>query len=143
MGAPAGTFWSLFLAGRPFPAGAGGVPAILRPGAFALAARSPILAIAPTVAGSAVGPADQLGRDAWAVNPAGAEDLDALGLGPAALLGCEHRHDGDALDLELGLGPEDVARLGAPGQQATLHHAPWLPGAGRAPRPGTVWSRAR
>jgi hypothetical protein len=136
VGSSAGpTSRSLLLGGRPFPAGASGVTAILRPGSFALAARSPIVAIAPAVAGPAVGTAHQLGRDTRPVAPTGAQELDALGLGPAALLGCQDRHDGDAFDLELGLGPENVAGLGFPGKQTAVHHTPWLSGASGTPGP--------
>ena len=39
------------------------------------------------------------------------------GSGRVLSLGAEHRHDGDALDLELGLGLEHVAGLGAAGRE--------------------------
>jgi hypothetical protein len=60
--------------------------------------------VAATVAGPPVATPHQLGRDRRPRGAARAQNLYALRLGPAALSGRQHRHDGDAVDLELGLG---------------------------------------
>jgi hypothetical protein len=128
---------------RPFPAGPGGLSSGWWPGAFAIAAGSGVVAIAAAVAGTAFASTDQLRRHARRVGNAGADDLDPLQLGPGAFLGRGHGHDGDALDLELGLGFEHVAGLGAMGEQVSLQDPPWLSGARGAPSPRAVRSPAR
>ena len=53
-------------------------------------------------------------------------------------LGGAQREDRDALDVDLGLGPEDVADLGAVGHERGLDDAAGLLGPSGAPRPGTI-----
>ena len=51
-----------------------------------------------------------------------ADQLDALGL-LAGALRRQHGDDGDAVDVEVGVGAQDVADLGAAGQQVAFDHA--------------------
>jgi hypothetical protein len=71
-----------------------------------------VVPIPPAFARPTVGPSDQLCGDARRFGPSRAQNLEALRLGPAALLAGQHRDNRDALYLELGLGPKDIARLG-------------------------------
>jgi hypothetical protein len=91
--------------GRAFPAGPGAITAALR-------SPAPVFAVTSAFPGAAVAATDQLGRDPGSVRTSRADDLDPLGFGSGALLGRDHGNDGDALDLELGLGLEHVAGLG-------------------------------
>ena len=72
----------------------------------------------------------------------GGQQLDALGF-LAGALGRQHRDDGDAVDVEVGLGPQHVADLGARREQAAVDHTTRFAGAGRPPRPVPVGARAR
>ena len=130
--------------------GAGGRGALRRCGRARRPA--PALTVAPAVTAPAVvasGPsvvaAIALGREARRHGRclAGrADDLEPLGLG-AGCLGRHHRGDDDAVDLELRLGPHDVADPGALVEERRVEHALGLLGAGRPPRPCAVVTRAR
>jgi len=71
-----------------------------------------------------------------------AEDLDATGR-CLLFLRRQDREDRDAVDLDLGLDPDDVADLGALRQQRRRHRPLRLPGAGGAPCEGVVVPSAR
>jgi hypothetical protein len=103
-------------------------------------ARIPVVAVAPPVRGPAIAAPDELRGDTRRHRRG--DELDALGLGALLLLGSEDRHDGDALDLEIGLGPQHVTGLGSRMQQLTVDHAPRLHRAGGPPRPRAVRARA-
>ena len=57
-----------------------------------------------------------------------------LGRRPWGLDGDDH----DAVDAEVGVGPQDVAHLGVGGQEPGLEGPPGLAGAGGAPGPGAI-----
>ena len=67
--------------------------------------------------------------------------FEALRLGPLLLLGGQHGHDGDALDLELGVDPHHVAGLGIGRQEGAVKDAPGLERPGGTPRPAAIGPR--
>ena len=69
--------------------------------------------------------------------PGWTDDFESLRL-RTLLLGREHLDDGDALDLELGLGPHDVARLRARIEELGVKRALGLLGSRGPPCPGPV-----
>src|SRR5262245_44315527 len=72
----------------------------------------------------------------------GAEEFEALRFLAGTLRG-QHGDDRDAVDVEIGVGPQDVAGLGPARQQRTVEEAPGLTCPGGAPRPRAVGARAR
>jgi hypothetical protein len=85
--------------------------------------------------------AGEAGRDTGCRRPGRPDDLEALRLGPL-FLAREHGHDGDALDLELGVDPQHVARFGSLGEQVAVKHAPGLEGPSGPPGPAAIRPRA-
>jgi hypothetical protein len=110
----------------------------------AIAARSPRPSLAvsvlarPTIAGNE-GDGDSLD-----LVSTGSEYLDALG--PAAVLldlpRSLHRGHHDALEIEVGLGPQDIAHLGHRRHETTVQGTPRFLGPRGAPSPGPVLASA-
>jgi hypothetical protein len=68
--------------------------------------------------------------------------LNAVGVGFGAGTRGFHRNHGDALDAELGLGPDDIAGLGAAVEQAGIKGASRVEGARCPPGPSAIGPRA-
>ena len=124
------------------PARAGAVAAVLRSSGVPIPARPGVVPIPSALARAAVAAPDQLGGHTRPFGTARAEDLDPLRISPGGLLGSQHGHNGDAIDLKLGLGPENVAGLGALREQPSVEDPFWLPSTGGPPGPRAVGSRA-
>jgi hypothetical protein len=86
--------------------------------------------------------ADQLGRDPGRIASGRTDQLDPLRFPTVVGLGWSDRRDGDAIDFELSLGPDDITGLGALVEKRPFDQAAWFLGAGSAPRPASVRSRA-
>jgi pimeloyl-ACP methyl ester carboxylesterase len=71
-----------------------------------------------------------------------ADHLEVLWFGPMSLLGREQGQDGDPLDLEIGLGPQDIAGFDPRRDQRTVQAPFGLPGSRGPPCPRSVGSRA-
>jgi hypothetical protein len=131
------------------PAGAGSrrrsaVPFATGSGLVTLVAGSGVIAVPPPFSRTGsptTGASNQLRCHTRVVGPARAENLDPLGFRPGDLFGDEHRHDRDAIDLELRLGLENVAGFGSGLEESPVENATGLAGSGGAPRPRAVWSR--
>src|SRR6185295_3551329 len=67
-----------------------------------------------------------------------ADHFDALGLVALLLFRCLHRDDRDAIDVELGIGPHDIADLGAGEQEVRRDLTLRLPRTRGAPGPRAV-----
>jgi hypothetical protein len=87
-----------------------------------------------------VGPG-KAGRHAGRRVPGWSDDLQALGFDALFLLWRQHGNDRDAFDLELGVDPEDIARLGLGGEEVTVENAPGLQGPGGTPGPAAIGPR--
>jgi hypothetical protein len=69
------------------------------------------------------------------------DDFQALRFGSLRLRG-KDGEDGDAFNLEVGFGPNDIAGIGARVQKVGIEDASRLERPSRAPRPGAVVARA-
>src|SRR5439155_19968136 len=89
-----------------------------------------------------VAPGDEARRHE-ALGPLLTTHLDPLGLRALLLARGKDRRDRDPVDLELGLGTDEVADLRTLEEERGVEHALRLLGPGRAPRPRAVVARAR
>ena len=83
-------------------------------------------------------------RDALDLVAARSDDLDPLDAAAVVLFdpGRLHTDDGDPLELEVGLGSQDVAHLGHRREESTVERALRLFGPRGAPGPGSVLATA-
>jgi hypothetical protein len=86
--------------------------------------------------------AGQAGRDPRGGGTGRSDDLQPFRFGPLLLLGRQHGHDADAVDLELGVDPNHIARLGAGGQQRAVENTAGFERPGGAPGPAAIGLRA-
>ncbi len=98
-----------------------------------IAARAPITSVASV----ALAPGNELACHEWSVVPFGSDDLDGLGQRSGAL-GGEDGEDGDAVDVEVGIGANDITDLRTHVQQRSVQLAFRESGARSTPRPGAV-----
>jgi hypothetical protein len=118
-------------------------PAIVASAAVATGAITTITAVAAVTSTSAPTTLGcQHRRHAGLVASRRTQDLEALGLGSRAL-GRQDRHDRDALDGEVGVGPHHVAHGGTAVEQAAVQLALGLTGTGGAPRPRSIGAGTR
>ena len=66
-----------------------------------------------------------------------ADDLHPLGLATRPL-GRQHGRDGDAIDVDIRLGSNDVAHSDSRGKELPVENSLGVAGAGGAPGPGSV-----
>jgi hypothetical protein len=135
-----GTLRTLPLVGALVPAGTLAVGALVTPAGTAVA-RSAISAVASaplTVAALAAAAFDEGRGDELLLSARRADDLDALGFVALLLLDRSQSDDRHAIEIEVGVGAEDLPRLRALRYQRTVDDSSRLACARGAPRPGSV-----
>lgn len=101
----------------------------------AIATISSITAVATTSRGEGLG-------DERLVGPR-ADDLEALRFDSLVALGWQDGYDGDALDVEVGVGTDHITDLGAVVEQRTVEVAFRLLGSGGTPGPRAIITATR